>query len=227
MKLLIVFAILSLLVCHNHHKHDHEHDHHHHIDHHDHHHHLEHHDHHHDHNHTSGYDHQSHDHHHGLVAAESYLKNLLTPYFSDLNAEQASYFGALICSLASIPVLILFSLFKVKNGNFLDMLSAFSVGALLADALLHSLPEIANNKNNLIIVCLSIFAFHLIDMFISKLFTNHTECGHNHGTNISAILGDFLHNFTDGIAIAASFAVSRHLNRTKLGDSNSSRYFLP
>lgn len=123
----------------------------------------------------------------------------------------------LIISLLSLSG-ILVILFKEKIlQQILLILVSLSAGVLLGDALLHLIPEalIGNDltKNSLtsvfVIVILGILFFFVLEQFLTWHHCHNTS--HKHSTkpvSLLILVGDSVHNFIDGLAIAASFLVS-------------------
>ena len=90
--------------------------------------------------------------------------------------------------------------------------TAFAAGALLAAAFIDLLPEAISN-GDVKIVCLftliGILAFFLLEGFV-KWFHSHQQHGKKESSDPVVpliIIGDTIHNFIDGIAIAAGFLV--------------------
>ncbi len=90
-------------------------------------------------------------------------------------------------------------------------LISFSAGALLGDVFIHILPEILAGEQalqNSVYVLLGILLFFILERV---LLWHHSHSSHNeevHAMVHLTIVGDALHNFLDGVAIAASFLVS-------------------
>lgn len=93
-----------------------------------------------------------------------------------------------------------------------DFLTAFAAGALLGTAFLDLLPEAleaaADSQRVLLWALVGILIFFLLERFI-HWFHHHHE--HNDDSSQPAaalvILGDSIHNFIDGVAIAITFLI--------------------
>lgn len=90
----------------------------------------------------------------------------------------------------------------------------FAAGALLAAAFIDLLPEAMHNSDStraLTWTLVGILIFFFLERFL-RWFHHHHDHDHSkskHNRNIPlVIIGDVLHNFIDGIAIAAGFLVS-------------------
>ena len=91
---------------------------------------------------------------------------------------------------------------------------SFSAGALFGDAFIHLLPEAAENYGfgveiSLFIIAGITFSF-VVEKFIHWRHCHNLNCEeHKHQPFvIMNLFGDAVHNFIDGIIIAASFLVS-------------------
>jgi zinc transporter 7 len=185
------------------------------------------HDHHHDH-----HGHNHHDHHdHATPTQFDKYKQIAFKYLHDnldkYNKVEQGYIGAFIISLAPLPIFIIMIIFNIKNVKALDILSAFAAGAILGDVLLHNLPELYEDDSEPktdckycafflkkeILICLGVLSLFVIEKFIG-LFNReekHDGHSHTHGNGLSlTILGDFLHNVTDGLAVGAAFSKSKY-----------------
>jgi zinc and cadmium transporter len=132
---------------------------------------------------------------------------------------------ALISGIVSITAAAVFSFALLSK--MVDRMVSLSVGIMLSTAFLHSLPEAfeSNIDSHYLFMTLlaGLFAFFLLEKFAILRHSHHHEGDghhHHHGHDARAagkagwmvLVGDGLHNFTDGILIAAAF-----LADTKLG----------
>ncbi len=96
------------------------------------------------------------------------------------------------------------------------MLVALAAGTLLGDAFIHLIPE-ALSENSSIYTSLMILGGVLLFFSLEKFLrwhhchkeTSNPNC--HHPVGITSLIGDGLHNFLDGIIIAASFQISFEL----------------
>jgi len=123
-----------------------------------------------------------------------------------------SLVSVLVVSLISIVGLLTFSIKADKLKNVLIYFISFSAGALLGDAFLHLLPELVE-EGLALKYSLSILAGILIFFSLEKVI-HWRHCHmpitktHVHSFAYMNLWGDVLHNFIDGLIIAASYLVS-------------------
>jgi len=133
-----------------------------------------------------------------------------------------SILASILVSLISLSALVFLSLFKGRNiHQFTFILISLAAGTFLGDSFLHLLPEaIEGSIQNMGIfgyTLLGILSFFIFEKFVRV--HEHTEHIEDHkepekvkkALVLNNILGDSLHNFLDGLAIAASFAISNEV----------------
>lgn len=119
----------------------------------------------------------------------------------------------LISLIAFIGVLILFLKEALLN-KILLILVAFSAGALIGGAFLHLLPEAIQEAESGEI--LNIFLYLILGFVVFFILENFIRWHHHHAKDHPAIMpfsyliliSDAIHNFIDGLVIAASFVVA-------------------
>ncbi len=97
--------------------------------------------------------------------------------------------------------------------KYIFVFISIAVGALLGDAFIHLIPEAFENSSNTtvtsVLVILGILIFFTLEKFLH--WHHHgedTEDDHIHPVGKLVLFSDGIHNFLDGIIIAASFTVS-------------------
>jgi zinc and cadmium transporter len=98
----------------------------------------------------------------------------------------------------------------------LPFLVSFAVGALLGDALLHILPELAEEGGFTTGIAFVIVAAIIFFFVLEKaIHVHHTldapEHRHIHPVAVNNLIGDGVHNFVDGAIIAGAFIVDARL----------------
>jgi zinc and cadmium transporter len=124
----------------------------------------------------------------------------------------------LIWILASISVVSLISLvgivtFLIKGKPLQEIIFyfvGFSAGALIGGAFLHILPEALEKNSSAFVfswVICGISLFFLLEKYFYWRHCHDENC-RVHGFTYLNLIGDGMHNFFDGMVIAASFTVS-------------------
>ncbi len=100
---------------------------------------------------------------------------------------------------------------KRKTQNLLKYVTPFAAGALLAAAFTGVLPDAAREGDidqALIWTLVGILVFFLLERFLRWFHHHHSHGEHDKDATIPLIvIGDTIHNFIDGIAIAAGFLI--------------------
>ncbi len=119
--------------------------------------------------------------------------------------------STLIVSAISLIGILFLSVNQSLFRKMLLVLVSFASGTLLGGAFLHLIPEaLLNGGENLFIVILSgILVFFLLEKFLWR-HCHERDCP-VHVFAYLNLLGDGIHNFIDGILIAASFLTSTPL----------------
>jgi len=124
-----------------------------------------------------------------------------------------SLIATLVVSLASLSGLPLIYLGLKRIAGFTSFLVAFAAGALMGGAFLHLLPE-ASEKIEILSVSWCILIGLVVFFILERLLRwrhCHEEACEVHPVGYLNLIGDCLHNFLDGVIIAAAFLESTHL----------------
>lgn len=118
--------------------------------------------------------------------------------------------AVIFVSLISLISILLFWL-KLENLNKIThYLVSFAIGTLFGGAFLHLLPEALEKSNiqtTFLFVILGILLFFIIEKYIRWRHCHEEVCEYHAIAQIN-LIGDGIHNFMDGVAIATSFLVN-------------------
>ena len=116
-----------------------------------------------------------------------------------------------LVSLVSLVGIVTLSIKDNLLHNVLFCLVGFSAGALIGSAFLHILPECLKNNNSTTVfyyLILGIVLFFLLERYLHWRHCHEGATCKTHSFTYLNLIGDGLHNFFDGMVIAASFIVS-------------------
>lgn len=127
-----------------------------------------------------------------------------------------SLISATLVGLTAFAAVVVLTYLKSRWQRVTTIFISLAAGVLIGDVLLHLLPEaIELNSGYTTQLALFILAGIMISLSIEALIHcynhQHTEGDHNHTNSAAAylsLMSDTLHNFLDGISIAASFAIN-------------------
>jgi zinc and cadmium transporter len=121
-----------------------------------------------------------------------------------------------VVSLISFVGVICLALKENILNKILLVLIGLSAGALMGGAFLHLLPEAAEKQSGLdvyLFVLVGFILFFLIEKVLHWRHCHKGECD-VHTFQYMNLVGDSIHNFIDGLIMAASFVVSFPLGIT-------------
>lgn len=122
---------------------------------------------------------------------------------------------AAISAISLVGALTLVLAPRALNRALLLLIS-FAAGALLGDAFIHLVPEIAESEDGFDFAASMALLAGITGFFVLEkgLHWHHAHFPHEevvHPVAVSNVIGDGLHNFVDGAIVAGSFLVSGRL----------------
>ncbi|MGH2830906.1 MAG: ZIP family metal transporter, partial [Actinomycetota bacterium] len=133
-----------------------------------------------------------------------------------MNAAWAWSLGSVgVVSLLSLSGGIALMFDEERFRRMLLILVSFAAGALLGDAFLHIIPELAEgggiDRGLSLLILAGLGAFFVIEKILHWHHAHFRSEEVIHPVAVTNIIGDGLHNFIDGALIAGAFATNTNL----------------
>lgn len=123
--------------------------------------------------------------------------------------------SVLLVSLVSLTGVFLLSLHKTLLQKILLYLVSFATGAIFANVFFHILPEMIEEtpdpQGAFGLVLIGLVLSFMIEKFIHWHHCHNLECKHTDPVGTMMLIGDGVHNVTDGILIATTYLVDIQL----------------
>lgn len=127
------------------------------------------------------------------------MQTLIPILISVIGISCVSFVGALTVGIQ-----------RKKLEKYMMILVAFAAGTLIGGALLHLLPEAFESIDPTqasFLMLVAFAAFFLLERVVHWRHCHTNDCT-VHSFGVMSLIGDGLHNFLDGLAIAAAYSVS-------------------
>jgi len=126
-----------------------------------------------------------------------------------------SIFATLVVSLISFIGILPMVMSEKFLGSITKILIAFAAGGLLGGAFFHLIPEGVESTGELAfaLVTIGFVVFFIFERILCWRHCHNEKC-HIHPFTYLNLMGDAIHNFTDGLIISASFLTDVSLGIT-------------
>lgn len=124
-----------------------------------------------------------------------------------------SLVSVLLVGIVSLAGILFLSINRRRLNRTILFLVSFAVGGLFGDAFIHLLPEafedLGLNLGTSLLVISGILAFFILEKFVRWHHCHVPIAEHRpHPVVLMNLVGDGVHNFIDGMLIAATYSVS-------------------
>lgn len=119
--------------------------------------------------------------------------------------------STILVSLVALIGIFTLALHETKLQKILILLVSFAAGALIGDTFIHILPETVEEFGFSLktsgYILTGILTFFVLEKFIHWHHCHNPNEQHHKSLVLTNLVGDTLHNFTDGLFIASSYLV--------------------
>lgn len=123
--------------------------------------------------------------------------------------------SVLVVSMAAFAGLFTLAVNRLILNRMITGLVSLAAGSLLGDAFLHLIPEAYDHSVSSMMVPMLVLAgilvFFVLEKFVRWNHCHNLECTEHKHIAPMSIVGDAVHNFIDGMLIAASYTVDIRL----------------